>query len=246
MYLMAIGSPTHPITPASWDALQRPIVQFGGIDYISGVAPIFIHQYGQAWCDYRDVRDKHANYFTNSIAATRAHQLWCLDAGQKFPWIDQDLWGISASDSRSGYRVWGGPPTMGRRWHTGAMCVCGFGGISASGNGHVLLTMRERYKERVDRDTGSWTRSIRRKVVCRRCDRDRCGGRPADGGEPADRFGVGALHEESGNPARDAGVQLPSRSGCEYPGALEGFAIQAETHLWRRLLSPLPLVAHVR
>ncbi len=59
MYLLAIGSPTHPIDPKTWDALQRPLVDFGGIEYISGVAPLFIHQYAHAWCDYRDQRDRH-------------------------------------------------------------------------------------------------------------------------------------------------------------------------------------------
>ncbi|MGH9586095.1 MAG: glucoamylase family protein, partial [Acidobacteriaceae bacterium] len=108
MYLMAIGSPTHPIPASTWDELQRPVVEYSGIQYISGVAPLFIHQYAHAWCDYRDKRDLHANYFTNSIAATRCHQLWCLVLGRKFPWIDQNLWGITASDSRNGYRVWGG------------------------------------------------------------------------------------------------------------------------------------------
>ena len=89
MYLLAIGSPTHSITAANWNELQRPVVQFGGVDYISGVAPLFIHQYAHAWCDFRNVADLHANYFTNSVAATRAHQLWCLTESRRFPWFDQ-------------------------------------------------------------------------------------------------------------------------------------------------------------
>ena len=113
MYLMAIGSPTHPIPAATWNELERPLIEYGGIQYISGVAPLFIHQYAHAWCDFRNKRDLHANYFTNSIAATRCHQLWCLVLGRKFPWINQDMWGITASDSQDGYRVWGGPPSMG-------------------------------------------------------------------------------------------------------------------------------------
>jgi hypothetical protein len=150
MYLLAIASPTHPITAASWEALQRPIAPYGGIDYITGVAPLFIHQYPQAWVDYRDIRDKHANYFTNSIAATRAHQLWCLVQGQKFPWIDENMWGISASDSRQGYRVWGGPPTMGDPDGTLVPCACAGSVVFLPAEcAHVLLTMRNRYKERV-------------------------------------------------------------------------------------------------
>lgn len=150
MYLMAIGSPIHAVSPAAWDVLQRPIVPYGGIDYINGVAPLFIHQYPQAWCDYRGVRDKHANYFTNSIAATRAHQLWCLVQGQKFPWIDQDMWGITASDSRQGYRVWGGPPGMGNVDGSLVPCACAGSVVFLPAEcTHVLLNMRERYGERV-------------------------------------------------------------------------------------------------
>lgn len=153
MYLMAIGSPTHPISADTWNALQRPVVQFGGIDYISGVAPLFIHQYAHAWCDYRDQRDLHANYFTNSIAATRAHQLWCLTLGNKFPWIDQDMWGISASDSRTGYRVWGGPPAMGTLDGTVVPCaVAGSLPFLPAECSHVLLSMRQKMGDKV------WTR----------------------------------------------------------------------------------------
>jgi hypothetical protein len=153
MYLMAIGSPTHPIPAETWNALQRPVVNFGGIQYISGVAPLFIHQYAHAWCDYRDIRDLHTNYFTNSIAATRVHQLWCMVLGQKFNWIDQDMWGISASDSRGGYRVWGGPPSMGSPDGTLVPCaVAGSLPFLPAECSHVLLTMRQRMGDR------GWTR----------------------------------------------------------------------------------------
>lgn len=150
MYLMAIGSPTHPIPASAWDELQRPVVEYSGIQYISGVAPLFIHQYAHAWCDYRDKRDLHANYFTNSIAATRCHQLWCLVLGRKFPWIDQNLWGITASDSRNGYRVWGGPPTIGNP--DGTLVPSATAGslpFLPPECSHVLLSMRKDMGEQV-------------------------------------------------------------------------------------------------
>ncbi len=153
MYLMAIGSPTHPIPAETWNALQRPLIQYGGIEYISGLAPLFIHQYAHAWCDYRDQRDLHANYFTNSIAATRAHQLWCIRLGQQYNWIDQDMWGITASDSKEGYRVWGGPPSIGSL--DGTLVPCAAAGslpFLPAECSHVLLSMREKMGDRV------WTR----------------------------------------------------------------------------------------
>ncbi len=152
MYLMAIGSPTHPIPAKTWDALERPQIDYGGIDYISGVAPLFIHQYAHAWCDYRDQRDRHANYFTNSIAATRAHQLFCI-ALKSYPWIDENMWGITASDSREGYRVWGGPPAMGPL--DGTIVPCAAAGslpFLPAECSHVLLSIRKKMGDRV------WTR----------------------------------------------------------------------------------------
>ncbi len=152
MYLLAIGSPTHPIPATTWDELQRPLVNYGGIEYISGVAPIFIHQYAHAWCDYRDQRDRHTNYFTNSIAATRAHQLFCISL-KSYPWMDENTWGITASDSREGYRVWGGPPAMGNIDGTIVpSAAAGSLPFLPAECSHVLLSIRQKMGEQV------WTR----------------------------------------------------------------------------------------
>ena len=111
MYLLALGSPTHPIPATSWDAFTRPVMHYDGFTYISAHDPLFVHQYSHAWFDFRHKRDKYANYFKNSITATKAHKAFCLSLGQ--PYSD-DYWGISASDSEHGYTAWGGPPPLGR------------------------------------------------------------------------------------------------------------------------------------
>jgi hypothetical protein len=82
------------------------MMHYAGIDYIGGGDPIFVHQYSHAWFDFRNKRDRHADYFTNSILATRAHQAFCLNLGKPY---SNDYWGISASDSQHGYTAWGGP-----------------------------------------------------------------------------------------------------------------------------------------
>jgi len=106
MYLLAIGSPTHPIDPACWDAFSRPQMSYAGFNYISAADPLFVHQYSHAWFDFRRKRDKYADYFANSILATRAHEAFCLSLGKPY---SLDYWGISASDSEHGYTAWGGP-----------------------------------------------------------------------------------------------------------------------------------------
>ena len=110
IYLLAIGSPSHPIPPEYWSSFTRPIIHYKGFDYISGNDPIFTHQYSQAWFDFRFKRDSYADYFGNSITATRAHKAFCLSYPK---WYNEDYWGVTASDYEGGYNAWGGPPAQG-------------------------------------------------------------------------------------------------------------------------------------
>ncbi len=113
MYLIAIGSPTHPIPARSWDAIKRNFLDYGGIRFITSYGALFIHQYPHIWCDFRGVHDRYTNYFENSVAATRAHKIFCMQMHGECPWIDKSVWGFGASDNRhGGYTAWAGPPSM--------------------------------------------------------------------------------------------------------------------------------------
>jgi hypothetical protein len=114
MYLLGMGSSAHPLRQETWNAWKRVTFEFDGMRYIGSFAPLFVHQYSQAWFDFRGRRDKFADYFQNSVVATQAHRAFCLELSKQFPDYSADLWGISASDSQDhGYVVWGGPPAMG-------------------------------------------------------------------------------------------------------------------------------------
>jgi hypothetical protein len=106
MYLLAIASTTHPVSASSWRAFARPMRAYQGVFFIDAGAPLFVHQYSHAWFDFRNRRDSFANYFHNSVRATQAHRLLCLSYSHEFPWYGPDMWGVTASDSRSGYRTW--------------------------------------------------------------------------------------------------------------------------------------------
>jgi len=110
IYLLAMGSPSHPVSPDVWKSFARPVQRYAGLEYISGDDPIFVHQYSHAWFDFRDKRDAYTNYFENSVIATRAHKAFCLSMPN---WYSEDYWGITASDSVRGYTIWGGPPSRG-------------------------------------------------------------------------------------------------------------------------------------
>ncbi|ABF39536.1 conserved hypothetical protein [Candidatus Koribacter versatilis Ellin345] len=113
IYLLAIGSPTHPIAPDTWKAWTRPTYTYQGITYISSGDPLFTHQFSHIWYDFRNKRDDYADYFDNSVKATKAHKLFCLSLHDKFSDYTDSLWGFTASDSMQGYTAWGGPPAMG-------------------------------------------------------------------------------------------------------------------------------------
>ncbi|HEV7473419.1 MAG TPA: glucoamylase family protein [Pyrinomonadaceae bacterium] len=114
LYFLAIGSPSHPIPPASWYALWRDRYRYEGHAYFTTIGvPLFMHQYAHAWIDYRNRREHEEDridYFDNSVNATLAHRAFCINLAYKFPAFGPNVWGITASDSAKGYLAWGGPP----------------------------------------------------------------------------------------------------------------------------------------
>lgn len=112
--LLALGSPTHPLKPEAWHAWRRePVGTYAGLTYLQ-YGPLFTHQYPQCWFDLRGLRDDYVAYFRNSQLATIAQRQWTIDElSQKWPTYGPDMWGLTASDSATGYHAWGGPPATG-------------------------------------------------------------------------------------------------------------------------------------
>jgi len=152
LYLLAIGSPTHPINWRSWYGWKREWIRYGDYAYITG-GPLFIHQYSHAWADFRGRREKwppHTDYFENSVAATRAQREFCMSLKSEFPGYSENIWGITASDSAKGYVAWGGPPRD--RAIDGTVVPCAAGGslmITPDIALAALREMREKFGERV-------------------------------------------------------------------------------------------------
>jgi hypothetical protein len=113
MYLLGLGSSARALRTGTWDAWKRATFEYDGLRYIGSFAPLFVHQYSQAWFDFRGKRDRYADYFQNSVIATDVHRRFCLELARQFPDYSDDLWGITASDSENGYVIWGGPPAFG-------------------------------------------------------------------------------------------------------------------------------------
>lgn len=108
LYLLAIGSETHPISPESWYAWQRPYYSYNSFDFISS-GPLFTHQYSHAWVDFRNRRDRgFIDFYRNSVSATRANRSYCETLASQLPeTFNPGIWGITASDGPKGYRIYG-------------------------------------------------------------------------------------------------------------------------------------------
>jgi hypothetical protein len=146
MYLLGMGSSAYPLPPETWNAWKRLIFEYDGMRYIGSFAPLFVHQFSQAWFDFRGRRDKYADYFQNSVTATEVHRRFCIELGKQFPDYSEDLWGITASDSEQGYLAWGGPPATGPI--DGTVVPSAAGGslpFLPEATMRVLRTIRNRY-----------------------------------------------------------------------------------------------------
>jgi|CZKS01.1.fsa_nt_gi hypothetical protein len=146
MYLLGMGSSAHPLRAETWNAWKRLTFEYDGMRYIGSFAPLFVHQYSQAWFDFRGKRDKYSDYFQNSVIATEVHRRFCLELAKQFPDYSEDLWGITASDSEHGYVAWGGPPATGPL--DGSVVPSAAGGslpFLPAATLRVLKTIRSRY-----------------------------------------------------------------------------------------------------
>jgi hypothetical protein len=111
MYLLAIGSPTYPIPPESWDAWERPIVTRYGLQYIHNpIESLFVYQYSHAYVDFKNKHDKYADYWQNSINAITANREFALQNMDKYSTYGPNIWGITAGDGPEGYKNYGASP----------------------------------------------------------------------------------------------------------------------------------------
>jgi hypothetical protein len=118
LYILALGSPSRPLTANAWDAWTS------GYDYQTHYGysfitcpPLFTHQYSHCWIDFREIADAHMrlrgfDYFENSRRATLAQREYCIDNPLGAVGYSANLWGLTAGDGPSGYEARGAPPAQ--------------------------------------------------------------------------------------------------------------------------------------
>jgi beta-glucosidase len=158
LYLLAIGSPTYPISPNAWYAFERPWNEYRGIRYIGSTSPLFIHQYSHAWVDFRNRQERRPpfmQYFENSINATRAQQRFFVEVlSKEFPKYGPHMWGLTASDTQRGYIAWGAPPRHDRT--DGSVVPCAPAGSLMFTPDITLPTLRKMKDEYGDKVYGPY------------------------------------------------------------------------------------------
>ena len=104
LYLLALGSPTHPLPPESYNAYCATYQWkeiYGRELLYSG--PLFTHQLSHLWIDFRGIRDafmreRGSDYFENTRQATFVQQEYAVRNPLGFEGYGEHCWGITASD----------------------------------------------------------------------------------------------------------------------------------------------------
>ncbi len=104
LYVLGLGSPTHPLPEqsyAAWSSTYRWEHAYD-CDYLYA-GPLFIHQLSHVWIDFRGIQDefmrgKGIDYFENSRRATLVQQRYAIDNPFGYKSYGEHCWGITASD----------------------------------------------------------------------------------------------------------------------------------------------------
>lgn len=105
-YILALGSPTHPVSPDAWTVWTRTYNNDWGVyqgqEYLS-FGPLFGHQYSHVWIDFRDIQDQYMrergiDYFLNSRRAALAQRDYAIDNPKQWKGYGENVWGLTASD----------------------------------------------------------------------------------------------------------------------------------------------------
>jgi hypothetical protein len=104
LYILALGSPTHPIPVEGWKAYTSTYrwAESYGQEHLV-FAPLFGHQYSHVWVDFRGIQDdfmrEHGiDYFENSRRATLSQRAYAIANPMGWKGYGENVWGLTACD----------------------------------------------------------------------------------------------------------------------------------------------------
>ena len=104
LYVLGLGSPTHPLPPESYRAWASTYEWKTVYDIpFLYAGPLFTHQLSHVWIDFRGIQDafmreRGSDYFENSRRATLVQQQYGIRNPGGFARYGGFCWGITASD----------------------------------------------------------------------------------------------------------------------------------------------------
>ncbi len=110
-YVLAIGSPTHPISKQYWINVKRPLGNYKDYTMVySQTGSLFVYQYPHLFIDFKNINDHGLNHWTNTIAATYANRQFCIDHQKEYRSYGENAWGLTASGGPQGFKGYGAKP----------------------------------------------------------------------------------------------------------------------------------------
>lgn len=106
LYVLGLGSPTHPLSDDTWSAWMRTYDESWGVfqdqEYLAA-GPAFWNQYSAVWIDFRGIRDEYMrnrglDYFENNRRAAYAQRAYAIANPMKWKGYGENVWGLTASD----------------------------------------------------------------------------------------------------------------------------------------------------
>ena len=114
IYLLALGSPTHPLPPSTWDAwratLRRQLDRSWRERSSRTSRRMFGHQYSHVWIDFRGIRDAlhrdaRASIISRTAAARRCAQRdYAIANPAGWHGYGADIWGLTACDGPGDFK----------------------------------------------------------------------------------------------------------------------------------------------
>ncbi len=104
LYILGLGSPTHPLPPESYTAYTESYEwkNICGRELLYS-GPLFTHQLSHMWVDFRGIRDDfmrqhNSDYFANSRQASFVQQEYAIRNPLGFAGYGKHCWGFTACD----------------------------------------------------------------------------------------------------------------------------------------------------
>ncbi len=128
LYILALGSPTHPVDAAAWSAFTSTYdwAGFQGQTYVN-FAPLFGYQFSHVWVDFRGIQDAYMrgrgiDYFENSRRATLAQRSYAEQNPGGWLGYGANFWGLTACDGPGDFQqvIGGVTRTFRGYWARGA------------------------------------------------------------------------------------------------------------------------------